>query len=615
MRRRAATALQFKSLSLLLSGRLRYSTSLPKSAQSRDFHSSLSSCSEALKLSARTGSLLQGTQAHARAVKLGICSVLSLQNHLLNVYVKCKSLKDGGHQLFDEMPVKNVVTWNTMICGVVRSSGDGLSVSACFVYLRRMLIESFPVDSITLNALLGACVELDVIETGRQLHCFVVKLGFEFDCFAVSAVVDLYSKFGFPKEARRAFDGVLCRDLVLWNVMLSCYALNRLPEDAFLVFSSMRRANLNGDGFSFSSLLNSCGALGFVEVGRQVHGLIIKLSLDSDVLVGSGVIDMYAKNGCLADSRMAFDAMPARNVVSWNTMIVGYGQHGEGDAAVKLLMEMLQQGFVPDELTISSAISSCSYASSSFSEITRIHGYVINKGFQAFPSVQASLIDAYSKSGRIGCALLCLSSVLEPDLVSWTALIHAFGFHNFPRYSIEMFEKMVSGGVSPDEIAFLGVLSACSHAGLVNEGIHYFNLMVEKYQLCPGIEHYCCLVDLLGRAGFMDAAFDALTSLPIRNGSDAWGAFVGACKTHGESRLAKLAADKLFELEPNEPASYTLLSNIYASGGRWSYVARLREMLKSNCEQKLPGFSSTEQAENFTNASLEENMHLSLPSF
>ncbi|CAN1308979.1 Pentatricopeptide repeat-containing protein At4g02750 [Linum perenne] len=254
-----------------------------------------------------------------------------------------------------------------------------------------MLLGNSALDSITLNALFRACVELDVVETGRQLHCFVVKLGFELNCFVVCALVDLYGKFGLAKEARCAFDRVLNRDLVLWNVMLSCYALNRLPEEAFLVFSSMRGEDLR-----------------------------------------------------------------------------------------------------------------------------------------------------------------------------------------------------------PDRIAFLGILSACSHAGLVNEGIHYFNLMVNQYQLIPGREHYSCLVDLLGRAGFLDDAFKVLTSIPFQHGSDTWGAFLGACSTHGNLRLAKSAAEMLFKLEPTDPASYALMSNMYASGGQWTDVARLRKLLKDKCDHKLPGCSWTE---------------------
>ncbi|CAN1308977.1 Pentatricopeptide repeat-containing protein At2g46050, mitochondrial [Linum perenne] len=596
--RRQPIAYLSKPLSLLLaSARLSYSTTtslLTDPTQLRDFHSSLSSCSETLKHSAKTGSLLQGKLAHARAIKLGICSALSLQNHILNVYVKCKNWEDG-HQLFDEMRVRNSVAWNTVICGlVVHSDGDRYCTSACFDYFKRMLLGNSALDSITLNALFRACVELDVVETGRQLHCFVVKLGFELNCFVVCALVDLYGKFGLAKEARCAFDRVLNRDLVLWNVMLSCYALNRLPEEAFLVFSSMRGEDLSGDGFTFSSLLNSCGALESGELGRQIHGLIVKLSFDSDVLVASGIIDAYAKNGCMFDARRAFDGMSVRNLVSWNTMIVGYGQLGEGHEAMMLLREMLQDDVSPDELTISGTISSWDRASLSISEIAQIHGYVMRKGFEGFSSVRNSLIDAYSKNGRFASALLCFGSAVEPDLVTWTALIHACGFHNCPRYSVEMFEKMVSDGVRPDRIAFLGILSACSHAGLVNEGIHYFNLMVNQYQLIPGREHYSCLVDLLGRAGFLDDAFKVLTSIPFQHGSDTWGAFLGACSTHGNLRLAKSAAEMLFKLEPTDPASYALMSNMYASGGQWTDVARLRKLLKDKCDHKLPGCSWTE---------------------
>lgn len=521
-------------------------------------------------------------------MKLGLCNKLSLQNQVLHVYVKCKAF-DDMEKLFDEMRVRNIVTWNTLISGIINCGGNVTP------YFRRMLLDNVRLDHITFNSLLRACVQADDIEVGRRLHCFILTVGFGLNCFVSSALVDLYGKCGFVEDARRVFDEVLCRDLVLWNVMVSCYALNCLGDGAIAVFNSMRLEGMKGDCFTFSSLVNSCGTLGSSKLGRQIHGLVIKQSFDLDVLVATSLIDMYAKNGNIDDARRVFDGMTAKNVVSWNTMVVGFGQNGDGREAVKLLRDMLQGSFCPDEVTLASILSSCGSLSISC-ETRQVHAYAIKNGVQAFLSIENSLINAYSKCGSIPGALQCFGSVKEPDLVTWTSIIGAYAFHGLSKESIEVFEKMLSQGVRPDSIAFLEVLSACSHGGLVSEGLWYFNLMIHDYHIIPDSEHYTCLTDLLGRVGLLVEAYDLLASMPIEPRSDTLGAFIGACKVHGSIGLAKWAAEKLLELEPSKPVNYALVSNVYASERCWFDVARLRKMMRDNCDHKVPGCSWIEIA-------------------
>lgn len=521
-------------------------------------------------------------------MKLGLCNKLSLQNQVLHVYVKCKAF-DDMEKLFDEMRVRNIVTWNTLISGIINCGGNVTP------YFRRMLLDNVRLDHITFNSLLRACVQADDIEVGRRLHSFILKVGFGLNCFVSSALVDLYGKCGFVEDARRVFDEVLCRDLVLWNVMVSCYALNCLGDGAIAVFNLMRLEGMKGDYFTFSSLVNSCGTLGSSKLGRQIHGLVIKQSFDLDVLVATSLVDMYAKNGNIDDACRVFDGMTAKNVVSWNTMVVGFGQNGDGREAVKLLRDMLQGSFCPDEVTLASILSSCGSLSISC-ETRQVHAYAIKNGVQAFLSIENALINAYSKCGSIAGALQCFGSVKEPDLVTWTSIIGAYAFHGLSKESIEVFEKMLSHAVRPDSIAFLEVLSACSHGGLVSEGLRYFNLMISDYHILPDSEHYTCLTDLLGRVGLLVEAYDLLASMPIEPRSDTLGAFIGACKVHGSIGLAKWAAEKLLELEPSKPVNYALVSNVYASERCWFDVARLRKMMRDNCDHKVPGCSWIEIA-------------------
>ncbi|BFG22019.1 hypothetical protein CerSpe_082930 [Prunus speciosa] len=568
-------------------------TQVHESTHFNDPHSAHSFCSNALKVSAKMGFLREGKQLHGHVVKLGLYNVQSLQIQILNVYVKCKDF-NNAQRLFGEMRKRNVVAWNTLISGLVNCWGNYESkLYLGFSYFRRMLLEAVGPDDITFNGLLRVCIDLNDVEIGRQLHCFVVKLGFGSNCFVGSALVDLYAKHGLVEDARCAFDFVLYRDLVLWNVMVYCYASNSLAKGAFGVFNLMRLEGVKGDEFTFSSLLSSCRTLGSCKPGKQIHGIIIREAFDSDVLVSSALVDMYAKNDDIGDASKAFDAMSIRNVVSWTTIIVGCGLHGKEKEAIGLLREMFREHLYPDELTLASIVSSCGNVSSA-SELMQVHAYMVKFGFHFFSSIVNSLITAYSKCGSISSASKCFNLVVEPDLVTWTSLICAYAFHGLAEEATEVFEKMLAYDIMPDQIAFLAVLSACSHGGLIQKGLHYFKLMSNDYQNFPDSEHYTCLIDLLGRAGLLDEAFMALTTMPIEPDPSALGAFMGACKVHGNIELAKWAAEKLFALEPNKPVNYTLMSNIYSSQGHWGEVSRVRKMMRHSCVYKAPGCSWVE---------------------
>ncbi|KAK9143805.1 hypothetical protein Syun_013205 [Stephania yunnanensis] len=477
------------------------------------------------------------------------------------MYVKCGELKNA-YRVFGELPKRNVVPWNMIICGGELwrwRRGDG-----AVLLFKGMLMSMVRPDYITFVGLLGACMELNDIEVVRQLHCFVVQLNFSLNHKVGSSLVDLYGKCGFVEDARRLFDEFVLVHLVLWNVMISCYSLNGYFEDGFEVFRLMRSDGEKGDGFTFSKLLSSCGMLVSCKLGEQIHGLIIRLGVVSDVFVASALVDMYAKNRCLDDARRAFDGMITRNAVSWTTIIVGCGKNGNGKEAVKLLKQMVEEGFKPDELTLASILSSCA---------------------------EMAAITEIIQCGNIVSACASFGSIVKPNIVSWTSVIGAYAFHGLPKQAVETFETMLSKGVKPDGIAFVEVLSACSHGGLVNEGSHYFTTMSRDHQIVPDSEHYACVVDLLGRSGHLEEAYQILVNAPFDPSPNVLGSFIWACRARDNIAQAKWAAEKLFILEPNEPVNYKLMSNIYASAGCWTDVARVRKMMRDNCSNKVPGCS------------------------
>lgn len=274
-------------------------------------------------------------------------------------------------------------------------------------------------------------------------------------------------------------------------------------------------------------------------------------------------------------------------------MIVGYGQQEDGKEAVKLFRRMFGEDYCPDELTFASVLSSCGFTCGAC-ELMQVHSCLIKLGLEAFLSINNGLINAYSKCGIISTALQCFRLIAEPDLVTWTSIICGLALCGLEKDAVELFDKMLSYGIKPDKIAFLGVLSACSHGGFVSMGLHYFNLMTIQYQIVPNSEHLTCLIDLLSRAGSLDQAFDLLKSTAKEAGPDAFRAFIRACRTHGDLRLAEWAME--FASEPNEQVNYSLVSNMYASEGRWSDVARMRKLMKDSCERKAPGLSWVEIA-------------------
>ncbi|ONK56878.1 uncharacterized protein A4U43_C10F14080 [Asparagus officinalis] len=366
-----------------------------------------------------------------------------------------------------------------------------------------------------------------------------------------------------------------------------------LEKEAFLLFKSMRVAGYVCDEFTFSSLLSSCSSLQCKSFGKQTHGLVIKLASDSDTFVTTAIIDMYMKCGCIEDARKAFNIASKRSTVLWNAMIIGYGQNGDGKEAMKLLSQMIRGGQKPDELTLSSVLSS-SADSAMANEAAQLHNYVMKNGFWSFLSIGNALIVAYAKIGRIYNALRVFHSICKPDLVSWTSMVTSYAYHGLAIEAIDTFERMIREGINPDKIAFLGVLSACCHAGLLEKGLHHFASMKDGYQIEPSLEHYTCLVDLLGRKGQLSEAYKVIINMPFEPNGDILRAFLGACKVHGDIGKAKWAADRILSVEANEAANYKIMSNMYAGLGSWGDVARLRKMMRDRCGEKAIGCSRIE---------------------
>ncbi|CDY69563.1 BnaCnng64210D [Brassica napus] len=359
---------------------------------------------------------------------------------------------------------------------------------------------------------------------------------------------------------------------------------------------------LEGNGITalrrlYNMLLKECTVSKRVDQGKIVHAHVAKSLFRCEVVMNNTLLNMYAKCGSLEEARKVFDKMLQRDFVTWTTLISGYSQHGRPIDALVLFIQMLSDGFIPNEFTpshfsYSSIFGACS--STGFLEQGKwVHAYMIKSGEKLVAFAGNTLIDMYAKSGSIHDARKIFDRLAKRDVVSWNSLLTAYAQHGFGREAVCLFEEMRRDGITPNEISFLSVLTACSHSGLLDEGWHYFELM-KRDGIVPKAWHYVTIVDLLGRSGDLDRALRFIREMPIEPTAAIWKALLNACRMHKNVELGAYAAEHVFELDPDDPGPHVILYNIYASGGRWNDAARVRKKMKENGIKKEPACSWVE---------------------
>ncbi|XP_059074204.1 putative pentatricopeptide repeat-containing protein At1g68930 [Cryptomeria japonica] len=504
--------------------------------------------------------LAEGKLIHGHIIKAAFYPDVSLLNRLANMYAKCGCLEDA-RQLFDKMHYRNIVSWNMMITGYAKC-GHGEQHYAQLESLKlfcHMQLDGKKPNRITFAGVLSACIGLNNVQQGKQ-------------------------------ESRQVFDKMTARDVVVWNVIIAGYAQQGCVGEALKLLSQMQWAGLMPDEFTLGSLLSVCGSFLALEEGKQVHVHIIRIGLELSTFVGSALVDMYAKCKNIDVARRIFDTMLVHSSVTWTVMIAGYVQNGLGEEALKLFSQMQMEGVKPDQLTLASVLSACANLAA-LKVGKQIHAHTLASGFLSHLSVGNALVTTYAKSGCIEDAHQVFNAMSERDLVSWTAMIGGFAYHGFGKESLQLFEQMLKAGMKPDHITFIGVLNACSHSGLVHEGYQYFNCMTHDHNITPIADHYACMIDLLGRAGRLNEADNLMKTMPFEPHANLWGSLLASCRIHSNLELGIQAAECLFKLEPQNAANYVLMSNIYASAGRWDDVSKVRKMMKDRNVRKNPGCS------------------------
>ncbi|KAJ7540626.1 hypothetical protein O6H91_10G023400 [Diphasiastrum complanatum] len=400
----------------------------------------------------------------------------------------------------------------------------------------------------------------------------------------------MYAKCGCTQDARELFNNMSDRDVVSWNAMIAGYAQNGLGKEALALYEQMKQEGVQPDNVTFVLLLKACASLEVLEQGKRLHSDIIKRGFQLDVIVGNTLVDMYAKCGCTEDARELFNNMTERDVVSWNAMIAGYAQNGLGKEALALYEQMKQEGVQPDNVTCVLLLKACACLAA-LEQGKQIHADIIKRGFQSDVIVGSTLVDMYAKCGCTEDARELFNNMSERNVVSWTAMIAGYAQNGLGKEALALFEQMQREGTKPNEVTYICVLSACAQSRLVDEGRYVFYSMCKNHGVTPTMEHYACMVDLLGRAGCLVDAELFINKMPIQPGSVVWMSLLGAARNHGNVEIGRRAFDRVMKLEPKNAAPYVLLSNIYAAAGRKDELVKIRNEMKDAGVKNMPGCS------------------------
>jgi len=535
--------------------------------------------------------LKKGREVHGHVITTGLVDfMVGIGNGLVNMYAKCGSIADA-RRVFYFMTDKDSVSWNSMITGLDQ---NGCFIEAVERYKSMRRHDILP-GSFTLISSLSSCASLKWAKLGQQIHGESLKLGIDLNVSVSNALMTLYAETGYLNECRKIFSSMPEHDQVSWNSIIGALASSErsLPE-AVVCFLNAQRAGQKLNRITFSSVLSAVSSLSFGELGKQIHGLALKNNIADEATTENALIACYGKCGEMDGCEKIFSRMAERrDNVTWNSMISGYIHNELLAKALDLVWFMLQTGQRLDSFMYATVLS----AFASVATLERgmeVHACSVRACLESDVVVGSALVDMYSKCGRLDYALRFFNTMPVRNSYSWNSMISGYARHGQGEEALKLFETMkLDGQTPPDHVTFVGVLSACSHAGLLEEGFKHFESMSDSYGLAPRIEHFSCMADVLGRAGELDKLEDFIEKMPMKPNVLIWRTVLGACcRANGrKAELGKKAAEMLFQLEPENAVNYVLLGNMYAAGGRWEDLVKARKKMKDADVKKEAGYS------------------------
>ncbi|KAK9110948.1 hypothetical protein Scep_018467 [Stephania cephalantha] len=538
--------------------------------------------------SASSKDLKLGQCVHGLIVKNGLEFDPIVGTALLDAYAKCKDVY-GSCKFFDEMENPSVITCSAMIAGLIENE---LFDEALMLFNRLRRESGLVPNYVTMLSVVRGCNALESDHSYcRSIHCFAIKTGLWLDVSVINAILDSYSNLGDLEAAKKIFDDIASKDVISWTTIMGLLVRHEYASDALKLFYEMKVSGINMDVLCLVHVIMAYALLGDIKLGRLVHCQAIASGFALDILVANAIVAMYSKCGDLKSSKSIFSQINGKTLVSWTSMISCCVQNGRPREAFEFLSRMrIECDFNLDAVILLSLLTGCGELGS-LELCQQLHSYVYKAGFAAYKSIQNSVLSTYSKSGEMEFMQKMFEGMDGRNLVSWNAMISGYAINGHGKAAVSLFREMRNAGQDPDEVTYLSVLTACSHCGLVEDGLLTFKAMVEEEKIIPSKEHYGCAVDLLARAGHLSDAGRFMNSLPETIGPDVWKALLSGCHIHGNVELAEFAADRVFQLNPKGSDHIVLLSNVYASVGRYKDAEVLRLSMNAKGLTKDPGIS------------------------
>ncbi|XP_062115734.1 putative pentatricopeptide repeat-containing protein At5g52630 [Humulus lupulus] len=527
-----------------------------------------------------------GRGIHGLVTKMGLESNVCVGNTLISMYSEAGRSEDA-ELVFQRMPEKDLISWNSMLACYVQNEESQIALNL-FAKMRQM---RKTMSYVTLTSALAACSNQEFIVEGKIIHALAILAGLQINLVIGNALVTMYGKSGFTAEARKVLQLMPKRDKVTWNALIGCHAENEEPNEALKAFKMMKEEDIPANYITVVNLLGSLSTPnGLQKQGTSTHAHILQSGFDSDVYVQNSLITMYAKCGDLNSSSFMFDRLSTKHSISWNAIIAANAHHGYGEEALKLILKMRNSDLCLDQFSLSVGLSVTADLAI-LEEGQQLHGLVVKLGFESDRYVTNATMDMYGKCGELDDVLSVLPSPLNRWRLSWNILISSFARHGHFQKAKETFHEMLKWGEKPDHVTFVSLLSACSHGGLVDEGLEYFASMTTKFSVPPAIEHCVCIIDLLGRSGRLSEAEDFIQRMPVPPNDLVWRSLLASCKIHRNLELGRKAAEHLLKLDPSDDSAYVLYSNICAATGRWEDVESVRTLMGSHNIKKQPACS------------------------
>ncbi|XP_059435312.1 pentatricopeptide repeat-containing protein At4g14820 [Corylus avellana] len=507
---------------------------------------------------------------------------------------------------------------------LMRQLSRGAEPEKTLLVYEKMRRDGLGVDRFSFPPLLKAVSRASALDQGMEIHGLASKLGLDSDPFVQTGLVGMYAACGRIMEARLVFDKMSHRDVVTWSIMVDGYFQSGLFDDVFRLFEEMKTSSVEPDEIILTRIVSACTHGRNLSYGKVIHKFITENNIVVDPHLQSALVTMYASFGSMdlaqelfdkmspknlvvstamvsaysklqrvEDARMIFNQMVEKDLVCWSAMISGYAESDQPQESLNLFNEMQVLGIKPDQITMLSVISACAHLGA-LDQAKWIHLYVDKSGFGGDLRVGNALIDMYAKCGSLERARLVFEEMPRKNVISWTSMINAFAMHGDAKNALGFFYQMKDEKIEPNGVTFVGVLYACSHVGLVEEGRKIFSSMINDHNIPPKHEHYGCMVDLFGRAKLLREALEVIETMPLAPNVVIWGSLMAACWVHGENELGEFAARRLLELEPDHDGALVVLSNIYAKERRWEDVGEVRNLMKHKGISKERGCSRIE---------------------